>query len=405
MKKWLIFIASILSVLGTSSDGFAAGFRLPEQGVASLGMASAFVGQADDPSAVWYNPAAITQLDGTRIYGGVIAVHPVLTHETIIGTTDVSNRETHLPVHFYATHKLNDRFALGLGINNPFGLATDWAPTSLTRAVATFSKVVTTEVNPNVAYQLSDHASVAVGFAYFKARATLENIPSGTLLRVNGDGDGWGANAAFFLKATKQLNLGLSYRSRIKVPIDGSADLASGAFSNGAHSQITFPDILVAGLSYRPTDRLTLNADLDFTFWSTYDRLVIESNTFLLFPPPVGPTTVVTQEKQWKDVWCIRLGGQYALTERWKLRAGYLYDKNPVPSAYFETRLPDTDRQGISLGAGLSAGKVTVDGAFMYLRFNSRTINDSLADGTFQILNGKYKSDAYLAGLSVGYKF
>ena len=84
-----------------------------------MGMASAFVGQADNPSAVWYNPAGITQLDGTQVSGGVIAVYPELTHETTNGTTEVSKRKIHLPIHLYATHKLNDNTFLGFGITPP----------------------------------------------------------------------------------------------------------------------------------------------------------------------------------------------------------------------------------------------------------------------------------------------
>ena len=86
-------------VVMCSSLGFAAGFRLPEQDSAAMGMASAFVGQADNPSAVWYNPAGITQLDGTMISAGVIGIYPELTHENTNGTTDVSKPTLHLPFH------------------------------------------------------------------------------------------------------------------------------------------------------------------------------------------------------------------------------------------------------------------------------------------------------------------
>jgi long-chain fatty acid transport protein len=408
MKKFLLALTlSALSSLLFVSLASAAGFALPEQGVSAMGMASAFVGQADDASAVWYNPAGITQLDGTRISGGIIPIYPILTHENTTGTTDVSERMIHVPIHLYATHKMSDKLSFGLGVNDPFGLATDWDPNnSATRYVATFSKVVTTEVNPNVAYKLNDNLSVAAGVAYVKLRATFESIfPTGFNLRISGDGDGWGGNAAVHYKATNQFNVGLSYRSRVKIDVDGTADYNAGVLSNAANTSVTLPDLLQVGASYKASDNLTLNADLGYTWWSTYDRLVIQSATF---GPLVGSNTL-TQEKQWKDTWTLRIGGQYKLSDQLKLRAGYLYDKNPVKEEYFETRIPDSDRQGVSVGAGYTVGNITIDAAYMYLYFNHRTINNSLADDativTPTALNGNYKSQAHLAGITVGYKF
>lgn len=408
MKKWLsAFTVATLSIVLFSSIGFASGFRLPEQGAAAMGMSSAFVGQADDPSAVWYNPAGITQLDGTRIAGGVVAIYPYFSHENTNGTTDVSQRDIHLPVYLYTTHKMNDKVSLGLGINSPFSLATDWSATSATRYVATFSKIVTTEVNPNIAYKVNDDLSVALGIAFVHLRATLENIfPTGQNLRISGDGDGWGGNAAVHYKATNQLNFGLSYRSRVKIDVEGKADYAAGLVSNAASTEITLPDLLQFGVSYKASDKLTLNADMDYTWWSTYDRIVIQSATL----PLIGlPSDTLTQETQWKDVWALRIGGQYNLSDQWKLRAGYMYDKNPVPEDRFDTRVPDSDRQAISIGAGYTVNKVTIDASYMHLWFKNRTISDSLADDstilTPTALNGTYKSTVDAVALMVSYKF
>jgi long-chain fatty acid transport protein len=413
-----VFTAIAVSIAVLPSISFAAGFQLPDQDSAAMGMGGAFVGQADDPAAVWYNPAGMTRLDGTRISGGVIGIYPVLTHENNTvnpGTTDVSDRDIHLPVHLYVTHKPNDSIAFGVGVNNPFGLSTDWDPnTSSTRYVATFSKVVTTEVNPNIAYKLNDSLSVAFGVAYVHLRATLEKtvnvvLPGPVLLgdhnfRLSGDGEGWGFNAAAMYKISQNANVGLSYRSRVKIDVDGDADLVGGpaATSGTGSTSITLPDLIQLGVSYKASDKLTVNADLDYTLWSTYDRIVITSN---------NPLFNATDEKQWEDVWCIRIGGQYLLLDQWKLRAGYVYDKSPVGEAHFETRTPDSDRQGLTIGTGYASGNMTIDLAYMYLRFNKRTINNSFADDDANpftpdnSLNGTYKSQAQLAGITVGYKF
>jgi long-chain fatty acid transport protein len=416
MKTWLsAFITATLSMVLFSSISFASGFRLPEQGAAAMGMSSAFVGQADDPSAVWYNPAAITQLDGTRIAGGFVAVYPYFSHETN-NTTEVSDRGLHYPIYFYATHKMNDRISIGLGVNNPFGLSTDWSATSKTRYVATFSHIVTTEVNPNVAYKINNDLSVAAGITFVHVRATLEKLldpaifgPLGNAdFRLAGDGDGWGANAAAHYKATEKLNLGLSYRSRVKIDInDGSADVTPG-LSNSAKTDITLPDIAVLGASYKASDNLTLNADLDYTWWSTFDRLVVTSNTISSLT--LGATNTSTTEYQWKDVWALRIGGQYKLSDQWKLRAGYHYDQNPVKEQYLDSRLPDSDRQAVSIGAGYTINKVTVDAAYQHIWFKKRTVNDSIQDdipltANPSALNGTYKATVDSVALMVSYKF
>jgi len=409
MKKVLaMFLVTIAGIAAFSSRSFASGFRLPDQDSAAMAMGGAFVGQADNPSAVWYNPAGITDLDGVRISAGVIAIYPVLTHENANGTTDVSDRSVFLPAQLFATDKLNDRVSLGLGITSPFGLSTDWSATSATSSVATLSRVKTIDVNPNVAYRLSDSLSVAVGLDYMILQATLERMLSPvTIFRLNGEGTGLGANAAMKYKANEQVNLGLSYRSAINIKVDGNANVVGQpfTFTNSAQTEITLPGLFQAGVSYKASDKLTINTDLEYTWWSTYDRLVVQSNTILALTG--GATNTSIDEKDWKNTWIFRIGGQYQLSDQWKIRAGYVYDQNPVPSGRFETSLPDSDRQGLSIGTGYTSGSITVDVSYLYLRFNNRTINNSLAGGSAPVasLNGEYKSVAQLAGITIGYKF
>jgi long-chain fatty acid transport protein len=205
-------------------------------------------------------------------------------------------------------------------------------------------------------------------------------------------------------KVSDAVSTGLSYRSRVKVDLDGTADLTGGpaATSAAGSTSITLPDLVQLGVSWKASEKLTVNADLDYTLWSTYDRIVVTSS---------NPLFNATEEKQWHDVWCLRIGGEYKLSDEWKLRAGYLYDKNPVPESHFETRTPDSDRQGLSIGTGYTKGKMTIDLAYMYLLFNNRTISDSQADDDANPLtlanplNGTYKSQAQLAGVTIGYKF
>lgn len=398
MKKLLVMAALLLGAC-CASEAAAAGFRLPDQDAAALGTAGAFVGQADNPSSVWYNPAAITRLEGTQARAGAIAVYPVMRHENLNGTIDVGDRDVFLPAQIYITNRLNDRMSFGFGVNSPFGLSTYWSPLSSTSPVATLSRVKTVNLNPNLAYRMNDSLSVGIGIDYIRLDATLERllpiagVPS---FRLNGEGTGIGANAAVLYRVNDQVDLGLSYRSRIGVKVDGPATIGSfaGAY---AETQITLPDVLQIGTSVKASDDLLINLDLEYTWWSTYDRLEVRS-----------PLTGITvEEKQWKNTWTARAGGQYRVSQDWKARGGLVYDKNPVPSERFETTLPDSDRAGVTIGTGYSRANWSMDISYMYLRFRTRHITNSYAGETFPIplLNGTYKSQAHLLGLSVGYRF
>jgi long-chain fatty acid transport protein len=270
--------------------------------------------------------------------------------------------------------------------------------------VATFSRIISVDVNPNVACRMNDRLSLALGLDFMKLEATLEKMLGPvTLFRLDGQGTGWGANAAILYKA-EPVDLGLSYRSRIKVDVeDAHANIVGfpAGFSNSVKTEITLPDLIQAGISWRLSDRTMLNSDLEYTWWSTYDRLVMESNTFVA----LGLAPVQTDEKQWRNTWTFRLGGQYRVSDQWKLRAGYVYDQTPVREAHFETRNPDADRQGITAGTGFTAGNTTVDVSYMYVRFKTRHITDSLADGTSQVLNGTYDSHARLLAVNIAHKF
>jgi long-chain fatty acid transport protein len=408
MKNILHVVASAAIVLLLMvSHASAAGFALPEQGAAAMGMGSAFVGQADDASAVWYNPAGITQLDGIRAMAGAVFIYPTFSHDNNDGTTDTASRNIHTPALFYATYKLNDWVAFGLGVNNPFGLATDWHLNSETAQVATLTQLISTEFNPNVAVKITDRLSLAAGPTYVYLAATLAHLqllpsppfPPNYLAyaQMSGSGNGVGGDFSALYKISDTVSTGISYRSRIKVEINGNAQVSSPLYSTygNASTSITLPDMLTWGFSAKPTNKLTLNFDLGYTWWSTYNTLSVNSTN--------NPAFDNQYPKQWKDVMNVRIGGQYALTDNWKLRAGLQYDQNPVPDHYFETLVPDADRYGISVGTGYSIGNLTIDVAYLYLLFETRNVGDNTYYGNS--VAGSYHTNAQCLGVSVAYKF
>jgi long-chain fatty acid transport protein len=395
--------------MGLAGSVNAAGFRLADQDAKATGMANAFTSVADNASAVWYNPAAITDLEGNNVSLGTILVMPTMEHKNEVGatTTDEIKKKTHIPPHFYTTLKKSDKLSFGIGVNAPFGLSTEWdaaAGTGAnTRFTATKSEVKAINYNLNAAVKLSQKLSLAVGADYVTVDATLNRKhPLDTSeITLEGDGHGMGYNMAIMYKHNDKLKIGASYRSRVKTHLEGDM-AAAGVYTGPVETDLTLPDMLQIGVSHQCMPKWLFAVEADYTNWTTYRNIIIKT--------PAGGL-ISTDVKDWKSTWAFRLGTEYKHSDTLKFRAGTFYDMNPVREKHFETRVPDTDRVAFSVGAGWNKGNVTVDVAYMYLMFLERKINGSFggdntsSSATDQKMNGKYNSKAHLPGITVGYKF
>lgn len=401
MVNIIVLIVAVL--MGLAGSVNAAGFRLADQDAKATGMANAFTSVADNASAVWYNPAAITDLEGNNVSLGTILVMPTMEHKNTSGTTDKIEEKTHIPPHFYTTFKKSDRLSFGIGVNAPFGLSTEWdKATANTRFVATKSEVQAVNYNLNAAAKMSEKLSFAIGASYVAVEATLNKMANSFAPTVpanlEGDGSGMGYNAAVMYKYNDKMKFGVNYRSKVKATLKG--DLTTTAVTP-VKADLTLPDMLQVGVSHQCTPKWLFAVEADYTNWTTYRNIIIKKQS--------DGSVVSTDIKNWKSTWAFRLGSEYKYSDTLKFRAGSFYDMNPVKEERFETRVPDTDRVAFSVGAGWTRGNLTVDVAYMYLMFIERKIDGSLQDsattGGTTVLDGKYNSKAHLPGITVGYKF
>ncbi|MCX5786502.1 MAG: outer membrane protein transport protein [Elusimicrobia bacterium] len=385
------------------SSAYAAGFRLSEQDAKANGMGNAFVAAADNASAVWYNPAAMTELDKTSLSLGTVMVYPTTTHDYTGGSDEIA-KVVHIPPYFYATHKLNNKMALGFGFNAPFGLSTDWDTTSHAASVAAYSDIKAYSYNLNGAYKVSYKLSLALGADYVYLDATMNN----TSMDLSGNGHGWGYNAAVFYRAGDKWNFGANYRSSVKIDVDGTATVAALGSSNDASTRITLPDTFQIGAAYKANEKWLVSATADYTNWATYHALIVKSNTITaltsylnsVVPGGYPVSNTITERKNWQSVWGFHAGTEYKYSDTWAFRAGTFYDCNPVKEKYFDTSIPDSDRMAFSIGAGYTKGNIVADLSYTYLMLVKRTV-----DSATNTLDGIYKSSAHLPAISVGCKF
>src|SRR3990172_6050732 len=279
-------LAFLVVLLFAWTSAMAGGFRLPEAGAKAMSMGFAFTAQANDPSAIYFNPAGIMQLEGNNLKVGVTYVK--------------QNGGT-----FTGAWKVNDVLSVAAGIDFMYGKA----------------ELAKPPVGINS----------ATGFP-----ANIFNLD------LEGDGTAWGYNFGVLLTPTKHLKVGAAYRSKFDLEIeDGDVDLSnvfSGniitalgplppqgpapigfggpSFHTTGTAMVRIPATLDLGVAYI-LDRLTLEVDASWTFWHSWESLNIDLKDNRTFLPDS------TSPKNWDDVVAIYVGGEYRVTDPLALRLGF----------------------------------------------------------------------------------
>lgn len=350
----------------------AGGFYLKEQSVEGLGRA--FAGETalgSDASTVYFNPSAMTKLEGLTVTGGFYTLFvdseqhdrgstrsgPGGAGSFPIGGTDGGNPfdEPVLLGNLYLAAPVDDRLWLGLGVNTPFGIAAEYDDGFFGRYDAMKSDLFTVNIQPSAAYQVNDILSIGGGLNIQYADAELTNaLPNLTPGSPDGhfkvEGDDWaiGWNAGL-LVSLDSLDIGLHYRSRIKHTLTGNVTISGLegplAPQNGVvpgSAPLTTPDIASLGAVYHlPELKARILADVSWYNWSVFEEIEINTQTGAEFDSP----------QNYKDTWSFALGGEYDYSDRLTLRTGVQFDETPTRDSYRTARVPDGDRWWLSVGA------------------------------------------------------
>ena len=406
---------------------FGNGFFIYEQGAKAVGMGGAFTAQADDPSAIYYNPAGIAQLQGTQVMGGVTLISPSSTFRSDgnvpMGTaagqkTDAVDHTWSIP-HFYITHRLNERVAMGVGTYSNFGLGTEWPKTFegryTTGAGKTFLQTAT--VSPVIGVKATDKLSLGFGPTFQYLDISIRNMallappvtnPARNLeARLAGKDWSYGYTLGLRYQLTPSLTAGASYLSKVKHDItDGTQRLNSVA--NGsllriqdAAATLTTPAITSLGLAYT-LGPLNLEGDTQWTQWSSYSRLRAD----------FADGTFSQSRKDWHNTWTFRLGGQYSLNKYIDLRAGVVWDETPIPRRTLDPIVPSGNRWVYCAGTGINLGKLTFDLAYNYVQDQDRRWDNpsgdvrSSATGLVTHVRGTFEgTHAHIFSFSTRYRF
>lgn len=433
INVWVVLVCFFVTsnVWAVGSGGYTN--QVP--GARAYGMANAFVAQSDDIQAIVFNPAGLTQMKGYELGLGETWQVPVIQYKDKAGVKN--NAEIvnlFVPNLYFGGKSGQGKFGYGLGVYSPFGLTTEWKTNHPLRFAATESILPVINVNPSLAYQFNPKLSAGLGIDYFnssgvKVSKQLDVATLNTLLTflpssapegeqtLEGDGDGWGYNLGLLYTPNERHSFGLAWRSEVKVDYDGEVSLKNLSgfiaspfvfgvtnYKTSAKTDITYPGILTAGYAWRPKENWVLEADIEWTGWSSYKEQKFtfsETNaTRLAFLNSGNPVS-----KRWNDVGSFAIGTEYVMPNKLALRGGGSFLQVAAPSATLEPSTPDVNLIGLALGVGYPWGdSLKVDLAYQALLGQPRSI-DNKVGSPLTTVDGTYKGAIHGVALSLSYKF
>ena len=460
--------AALAGAVFTLSAGHALGAAFALQENSGSGVGNAFAGgaaAAEDASTVWSNPAGMARLVSPEVAAAIHFVTPSFKFRDDgslpalfqpLGGTGGDAGSLNIIPNLYAVVPINRTWSVGVGINAPFGLVTEYDNAWLGRFQAVKSEITTINVNPSVSWRVNDAFAVGVGVSWQRIDAELTQkinysaalaqaagqaaargvIPVAQLpailaatpfglqsnAKVEGDDSAWTWNIGFLWDVTPQTRIGGQYRSTIKYNVSGNVSfdnptlptlppqlapvfggLAAAVnsqrlFNGGVTADIKLPDLANLSVFHRLNDRWDLMADVQYTGWSTFKELKFVRTT--------GDELSTTPEN-FDDAWRVSAGATYHWNDAWSFRGGLAWDQTPTSTADRTPRLPDESRVWLSAGAQYRFNKnLKVDGGFTYIFVDKTDINQNEGSTAASgLIKGHYDSYVTIFSAQLTYTF
>lgn len=407
----------LLAALGGEAWGNA--FNVNEHDAKTAGRAVATAASNTDPSSIAFNPGGIPIAEGTQVsVDGTLYIGEGEFQPLDGGDVTTDSPPKFVPSAF-ATTRLNETFAVGLGVHAPFGLAISWPPENPQAEILQDADLATFFITPAVGVNLDQWVpglSVGAGLDLVPAWIELERRilfgdVAGTV-NLGASAFGWGGRVGvmYHPPAVPGLKLGVMYRSQVELDFEGDADFdiaqpyrAALPPDGDAEATITLPQQVWGGIAYSPITSLELEANVVWINWGqTFenDELRIE-----LPGTTMGMPNFSASPDVYDNTWTFRFGAEYTLTEQHAaVRAGYLYDPTPISRTTLTAELPDTNRHGLTVGGSYNfqGSPYELHASFLWIIPTERSTSDQPYMPFFK---GDFEVTAYVPSLSVSGKF
>jgi long-chain fatty acid transport protein len=368
----------------------AVGFRLPNQDPEAIARGNAFAATADNPSAIYYNPAGITQLKGDNIRVGLYVISADTEYTSPSGATAKTDASLQPVPQIYYVHSLtNAPISVGLGIYAPYGLSLDWGDNTPFNTAGEQGKLVYLCFNPVIAWRVTPTLSIGVGPTINYSQLSFQQaIPVfGGQTKFSGANTGFGFNAGILWQPQPKWSFGINYRSATTINYEGTASQTSTLpfpSSTSSSAYFNFPQCVVGGVSFRPTPKWNLEFDLDWTDWSAVKQVMLENTPFgnEIFP------------FYYQSSFMYEFGVTRQLGHGYFASVGYIYSENSSPDANFNPLIPDANLQLGSVGFGYHGQRWDWAAAYHFAYNGGRDVqNDTAnpsADGTYKTFNNAF---------------
>jgi len=369
-----LFTSACTAVAGGAS---AAGFQLLEQNAS--GMGNAYAGQAaaaENASTIFFNPAAMTLLPGMQFTGSLMAIQPSAKFTDTGASTGPTGARApaaggnggdaggwnYVPSMFFSKQFSPNLWA-GLGVSVPFGLKTTYDPAFIGRFHSQKTDIKSYDINPSVAYRISDSLSLGGGVSYQRFTIKLDRpvfagAETASLLDLSGHQ--WGWNIGALIELSPATRIGLSYRSSMGHEVTGSVQVAGvPGFPTTGSASVRLPATASLALSHAWSDKWQILGDVTLSQWSSIKAV-----------PLVLASGVVadTFNFQFRDGWRVGAGANFKWSPEMTLKFGLAYEISPVTDQFRTTALPDNDRIWLGLGGKWAISKQsTVDFGYAHL--------------------------------------
>lgn len=383
----------------------ALGFRIPNQDADAIARGNAFAATADNASALYYNPAGITQLPGLTLQIGDLNYFGINTHYQAAAGGSSDTKFEVIPVpQIYGVYSLtNLPLSFGLGIYAPFGLGVEWPQDTGFRSIAIESRLQYITVNPVIAWKVLPSLSIAAGptLNYSSLKFTRGLTSPTDRFRYDAKGFAPGFTAGILWQPITKLSFGLNYRSATTIDYDGPVHYNPGPGNAHAdtHASVNFPQIVSGGISYRPTPNWNVEADVDWANWDTLDTVKLRGTKNIF-----GADLPLTFN--WHDSWFYEIGATRYLANGWSVSAGYFFSGDTAGSKNYTPAIPDTDLHVGSLGVSHKGEHWTWAAAAQIITGPAREVNNSQPNPfTGESANGKYQLFVPTLSVSLAYHF
>ncbi|HEY5378829.1 MAG TPA: OmpP1/FadL family transporter [Pseudolabrys sp.] len=407
VKTFLLGCAGAGVLLAATVSANAGGFAVREQSAWGQGTSYAGVAAGGDLSAMFWNPATMTQMPGLNSESVLSGILPYAANTAgaasafaPLGGTGNTADDALVPSSYYAWQFSPDMW-LGLSLNSPFGLSVNfpvsWAGAQYA-AGSTYLK--TYNATPSFAYKLNDLISVGVGVQIQYAKADLSHCvtapcPIGPLAELSGNDWAYGFTAGVTVTPTPTTTLGIGYRSAMNQKIDGTLAVSPPGAVFPVNTTLNLPGTLSVGLRQRFTSQWTGLATVEWTNWSRIGTSVVNGAP--------APTSIAFQ---YQDGWLFSLGAEYAWDPKLTLRGGIGYEKSPITDDVRIPLLPDNDRYWVSLGGTYKwSPKLSFDLAYSHLFVKDTPINVVAGNPSFTGLAYVGTVDSHIDIISVAMKY